>query len=782
MLSGFILLILFRSYFCYNDVVPLENATQKQFIYNNTYEYDSIIDLTVNETATHILDFNEQSNLMSVFPTRVHVSTNDTLDLSYPLFVTAAQQKGVSSWELPLVVSTKQAVLKFNDMARTLCPHDAGPNVTSQGRPTLTLATSSPSNVSVRIKLRRVEDFFIEVNKDVNLNVTPSTPKYYYFSFDRDPWKHLETKHPQLFPRFNYTIPKSVLLEINSNDHVCATVSIQNNSCPVFDNEKDMMYQGYHFTMTTKGGITVTQSMFPRGFYIVFIVKESDEECTGISGDHSAGSDKRTKNFSFRVMAAAAPADYLTLVLVSLALPALVALLAPTIMLPTCRASRTIEVEEAPGPSGIQDPRTSETTRIIGRSSHQSDSDIDSEPDIDDKSLPIPLNVARLSRTRPLAHNRRSNRYFWSALTVAVVYALPVVQLLFTYQRMALQTGDQDVCYYNFLCALPLGALQDFNHVFSNVGYVLLGLAFMLQVRCRPPGDELQELGIPEHRGLMYSMGLALIMEGLLSACYHLCPNKMNFQFDSSFMYVIAVLCIVKLYQSRHSDVNASAHATFMLLAFLMAIGVFGIVYPNLYFWTFFTIGHLAVCFFLTLKIYYVGRMKIGSSMVKRAWGEVRRTGRSAFRPKYPARAVFLALANLANWALAGYGMYEHNADFARHLLAVLLGNAILYTLAYVVLKLAHAERVCARTWGWLLLAAALWALAAALFLHSRTKWSQTAAQSRTYNAQCTALQSLDTHDLWHLSSAAAIFSSFNALLIIDDPLATTPRIEIPVF
>ncbi|CAH2209029.1 jg553, partial [Pararge aegeria aegeria] len=136
------------------------------------------------------------------------------------------------------------------------------------------------------------------------------------------------------------------------------------------------------------------------------------------------------------------------------------------------------------------------------------------------------------------------------------------------------QTGDQDVCYYNFLCAHPLGILADFNHVYSNIGYVILGLVFMAQIRCRRKFRNInnQELGIPEHRGLLYSMGLALVMEGLLSGCYHLCPNKMNFQFDSSFMYVIAVLCMIKLYQSRHADVNASAHTTFMLLALLMAI------------------------------------------------------------------------------------------------------------------------------------------------------------------------------------------------------------------
>lgn len=40
-----------------------------------------------------------------------------------------------------------------------------------------------------------------------------------------------------------------------------------------------------------------------------------------------------------------------------------------------------------------------------------------------------------------------------------------------------------------------------------------------------------QECGIPKHFGLYYAMGTALMMEGLLSACYHVCPNYTNFQF-----------------------------------------------------------------------------------------------------------------------------------------------------------------------------------------------------------------------------------------------------------
>jgi hypothetical protein len=37
----------------------------------------------------------------------------------------------------------------------------------------------------------------------------------------------------------------------------------------------------------------------------------------------------------------------------------------------------------------------------------------------------------------------------------------------------------QDLCYFNFLCAQKLGLVSDFNHIFSNLGYVMLGVLFV---------------------------------------------------------------------------------------------------------------------------------------------------------------------------------------------------------------------------------------------------------------------------------------------------------------
>ena len=59
-------------------------------------------------------------------------------------------------------------------------------------------------------------------------------------------------------------------------------------------------------------------------------------------------------------------------------------------------------------------------------------------------------------------------------------------------------------------------------------------------------------LGVPRQYGLYYAMGLALAMEGVMSACYHVCPTEITFQFDTTFMFLIAILLFIKLFQVRN--------------------------------------------------------------------------------------------------------------------------------------------------------------------------------------------------------------------------------------
>ena len=44
----------------------------------------------------------------------------------------------------------------------------------------------------------------------------------------------------------------------------------------------------------------------------------------------------------------------------------------------------------------------------------------------------------------------------------------------------SIESGNLDLCYYNFLCAFNILGFNDFNHIFSNVGYIILGVLFLL--------------------------------------------------------------------------------------------------------------------------------------------------------------------------------------------------------------------------------------------------------------------------------------------------------------
>lgn len=50
---------------------------------------------------------------------------------------------------------------------------------------------------------------------------------------------------------------------------------------------------------------------------------------------------------------------------------------------------------------------------------------------------------------------------------------------------------------------------------------------------------------------------------------------------DTSFMYMIAGLCMLKLYQKRHPDINASAYTAYACLAVVIFFSVLGVVRPH---------------------------------------------------------------------------------------------------------------------------------------------------------------------------------------------------------
>ena len=215
---------------------------------------------------------------------------------------------------------------------------------------------------------------------------------------------------------------------------------------------------------------------------------------------------------------------------------------------------------------------------VISESSSIDESGIDFVPDhLSDTTVirqrPV-LHVSDLYRSGYEHLRSLDKMYPMSLVTAAIFYGLPVAQLVFAYQYQLQNSGNEDLCYYNFRCAHPFKVITDFNHIVSNMGYIILGVLFCFIVLSRDWDRRsemrriardsrttstsvrllMSERGIPNHSGVLYALGIALAVEGLMSASYHICPNRSNFQFDTAFMYLIAGLGTLRLYQARHPD------------------------------------------------------------------------------------------------------------------------------------------------------------------------------------------------------------------------------------
>ena len=212
--------------------------------------------------------------------------------------------------------------------------------------------------------------------------------------------------------------------------------------------------------------------------------------------------------------------------------------------------------------------------------------------DLNDESngrLKHDLTLADLSnkiddQTQSKSMYDKSDLHWMVLIIVSVYYSLPTIQMVLNSNNEYEETGNQDICYYNQLCQKPLGEMRVFNHLFSNLGYIVFGLLFNCLVYFRgrnfkaltAPGKKFdpQLHGIPHQNGLYYAMGCALVMEGIMSSCYHICPATVTFQFDTTYMYLIAILMFLKLYQGRHPDVFCDAFKSCMGLGVALTLEV----------------------------------------------------------------------------------------------------------------------------------------------------------------------------------------------------------------
>uniref|UniRef100_A0A667Y2L7 SID1 transmembrane family member 2 n=1 Tax=Myripristis murdjan TaxID=586833 RepID=A0A667Y2L7_9TELE len=782
---------------------------------------DAEFDVTYNDTVTSdnqtIYAFNHTISRNKTEGVRVTV---DVLSegLESPILFVVRQKQAVLSFQVPLILrGLYQRKYPYAHVGRTLCqPPTRAASETQYFF--VDVSTLSSLGTHYQLRVSRVDSFTLQTDKKFSFTASPSQPQYFKY----------------VFPDGVDTVIVKVSSEMN---FPCSVMSIQDIQCPVYDLDNNVAFIGMYQTMTKKGAITVQRKDFPsNSFYVVVVVKTEDEACGGplrfypLRPDELINAGNRTKVLDVVVSPAINSEVYVMGMLFCLGIFLSFYLLTFLVIKESpnpisCASLTAGKTPASPYEYGsfadngstlsseaVTDSATSTDNNYgymersldsVGRSRQESlssveEDDYDTLADIDsDKNIVRTkkfLCVSDLARKDKRILSKKYQIYFWNIATIAVFYALPVIQLVITYQTVVNVTGNQDICYYNFLCAHPLGALSAFNNILSNLGYVMLGLLFLLIVLKRDIvhnrallRNDLNalECGIPKHFGLFYAMGTALMMEGLLSACYHVCPNYTNFQFDTSFMYMIAGLCMLKLYQKRHPDINASAYTAYACLAAVIFFSVLGVVFGkgNMVFWIVFSVIHILATLLLSTQLYYMGRWRLDSGILRRMVYVIYTDCiRQCSGPMYIDRMVLLVMGNIINWSLAAYGLIERPNDFASYLLAIAICNLLLYFAFYIIMKLRSGERIQCLALVCILFTAVVWGFALFFFFQGLSTWQKTPAESREHNRDCILLSFFDDHDIWHFLSSIAMFGSFLVLLTMDDDLDTVQRDKIYVF
>ncbi|XP_073166223.1 SID1 transmembrane family member 1 isoform X6 [Lepidochelys kempii] len=612
-------------------------------------DFDRVYAGTVTINREEIYAFNYTSKPGQVDAVRVYVKS-DSEDLQYPILFVVRQQKGVLSWQVPLIFrGLYQRTYNYQEVSRTLCPSEPTPEMgPSEQIIFVDVASMALFDIEYELLVTRLKSFQLMTDKAFNFTASPSQPQYFLYKFPPD-------------------VDSIIIKVVSETVYPCSVVSVQDIVCPVYDLDHNVEFNGVYQSMTKQAAITVQKKDFPgEQFFVVFVIKPEDYACGGSvpssikgKGNHTWNL-QRTKSLQVTIVPSIKESDYVQAMLfsflsfLSFYLGSLIVAFVHYVRIQRKTSAGRHSPEDGSGTMATSHPITTgtpegssygaidESSSSGGRqlsspergpphgsdtdSSVEEESDFDTMPEIEsDKNVirtKMFLYLSDLSRKDRRIVSKKYKIYFWNITTIAVFYALPVIQLVITYQTVVNVTGNQDICYYNFLCAHPLGVLSAFNNVLSNVGHVLLGFLFLLIVFRR---DILHrhsleakdiytlEYGIPKHFGLFYAMGIALMMEGVLSACYHVCPNYSNFQFDTSFMYMIAGLCMLKLYQTRHPDINASAYSAYASFAVVICLAVLGVVFGknDVWFWVIFSVIHVVASLALSTQIYYMGRFKI---------------------------------------------------------------------------------------------------------------------------------------------------------------------------
>jgi len=407
-------------------------------------------------------------------------------------------------------------------------------------------------------------------------------------------------------------------------------------------------------------------------------------------------------------------------------------------------------------------------------------------------------------------HRRqRSKAFLYLVPLLSLFYMIPSAQMVYAEQQRAKATGNLEQCFLNYGCSRPWSVFDDFNHIISNSGYIIYGIVFIILVRLkskflpeenRTESDHLGKIGLPQQHSLFYTMGVCMVMQGVFSGIFHVCPSNISLQFDTTMMYIMMILVFIKIYQFRHPDTSTNAYHS--MYGFVIALGmealslyIFSSLWKGL-FYSLFCVLYLFAIIHVAIDCYYYGAIK--TSFLQNLPIFMRHSTHNILYCLYPKRFVLSIIFVIINFALMFFTVSRSFEEGAKSLstpiLIIFAINVGLFLSYYMFRKVVEIFqnpegegtrlRWSMRFFSFIffLLAVALGMVAMVFYTRRHQSRNSTPPESRNKNELCHVWDFFDNHDMWHFFSATALFLAFIFLLTIDDDLLLTDRDKIEVF
>ena len=776
--------------------------------------YSEILEAFTQETFSLIINKDSQPN----HP--VEITTSASLDSSVKnlgvkntVHFSVSYEGHFSRWTLELAPGEQEGSIQ-----KTLC-HAGSSNSTSAEQQSnekiyIVAYSRSVNNLKLDISAGRNERFNLESGHAVEVEVTPFSS--------------------QIFQFFPSSGEPAVMLTVedDADDYICMFVAINPPTCPWHDSTQTIQNSRIWSRVLKLGYFTIQTKDFPQGFQVTLISVANNEECISQVNDQEV----TTKSKRVRLSIESLNLNYNYPISVSISMLVFLSVLFTTVWLLLWYCWTKPNYEEG----GEEEEQFKGQNSLESNGNQAENAGVSTEDeedallkalreaglvteDVEEKTA-LQAAVRRLRQQikgdlnltdmihmtkRDVWHRRvRSYGYIFVVPLVSCFYFVPSVQMVMAEWFRSEDTGNRDRCYHNHGCSMPYGPFPDFNHTISNAGYIIYGLVFIgivfLKSRILPDEHKTDQnhdtkTGILQQFSIFYTLGICMVFQGIFSSIFHLCPSNVSLQFDTTMMYLMMILALIKVFQYRHPDTSANVFTTMYIFFGVILAESISLYVTNFAIKVIF--NTVCACLYLLLIIngcienYYYGVVKVSYRTTIPVLCQY--IGDS---PRHPFRTGLMVIFFIINLALvtvlytkALVSGENEVSGLSSPILVLCAVNVFLYLSKYLIRKIIeifqeHREQTPGKFFRLLILIINLASFlivgvfAAYFYSHKHQSRNLSPAESRNMNTLCTVGNFFDNHDMWHFLSSTALFLAFIFLLTIDDDLFNINKEQIKVY